>query len=114
MNDDLLSQKCEPCEGGVPPMTKEEIDQYFPKLKESWELIDPPAGGKKISHTFKLKTFRDAIAFVNKIADLAEEEGHHPNIHIFYNKVKIVLTTHAIGGLSRNDFILGAKIEKLV
>src|SRR3989338_9759046 len=110
MNDDLLNQKCEPCEGGVPPMTKDEINHYLPKLKEQWELIED----KKISHTFKLKTFRDAIAFVNKIADLAEKEGHHPNIHLLYNKVKIVLSTHAIDGLSRNDFILAAKIEKLL
>ncbi|OGK21677.1 4a-hydroxytetrahydrobiopterin dehydratase [Candidatus Roizmanbacteria bacterium RIFCSPHIGHO2_01_FULL_39_8] len=110
MNDDLLNQKCEPCEGGVPPMTKDEIKHYLPKLKEQWELIED----KKISHTFKLKTFRDAIAFVNKIADLAEKEGHHPNIHLLYNKVKIVLSTHAIDGLSRNDFILAAKIEKLL
>lgn len=110
MNDDLLNQKCKPCEGGVPPMTQDEIKQYLPKLKEQWELIED----KKISHSFKLKTFRDAIGFVNKIADVAEKEGHHPNIHVLYNKVKIVLTTHAIGGLSRNDFILGAKIEKLL
>jgi len=91
-------------------MTKDEIKHYLPKLKEQWELIED----KKISHTFKLKTFRDAIAFVNKIADLAEKEGHHPNIHLLYNKVKIVLSTHAIDGLSRNDFILAAKIEKLL
>lgn len=114
MDDDLLTKKCEPCEGGVPPMTKEEISQYLPKLKESWELIDSPTGGKKISHSFKLKTFKDAITFVNKIAALAEKERHHPNIHILYNKVKIVLSTHSIGGLSRNDFILGAKIEALL
>jgi len=69
---------------------------------------------KKINYTFKFKTFKEAISFINKVADLAESENHHPNIHILYNKIKIVLSTHSVGGLSENDFILAAKIEKIV
>jgi 4a-hydroxytetrahydrobiopterin dehydratase len=71
-------------------------------------------GRKKIEQKFKFKYFKEAMVFVNKIAELAESEGHHPDIEISYNKVEIELTTHAIGGLSTNDFILASKIELLV
>lgn len=106
----LLQKKCVPCEAGTPPLGKTEADKYLKQLKNVWEKVD----GIKIKYRFKLKTFRDAVTFVNKIADLAEEEGHHPNIFISYNNVTITLITHAIGGLSENDFILAAKIEKLL
>lgn len=106
---DLTSKYCVPCEGGVEPFNAEQIKHYSGLLNLPWEVVD----SKKITHEFKLKGFKAATAFVNKIADLAESEGHHPDIHIYYNKVKIVLWTHAIGGLSENDFILAAKIEKL-
>ncbi len=109
MNDSLINKKCIPCEGGTPPLTSDEIKKYLPQLKNQWDVVED----KKITHTFKFKTFKEAIAFVNKIANLAEKENHHPNIHILYNRVKIVLTTHSIGGLSENDFILAAKIEQL-
>lgn len=69
-------------------------------------------GGKKITKKFKFKNFKEAMAFINKVAELAESEGHHPDIFIFYNRVKFELSTHAIGGLSENDFILAAKINK--
>jgi 4a-hydroxytetrahydrobiopterin dehydratase len=69
--------------------------------------------GKKIWRTFNFPGFRDALAFVNRIAALAEEEGHHPNLHLLYNQVRVDLTTHAIGGLSENDFIVARKIELL-
>lgn len=89
----------------------------MPALSEVWEVVDPPvgeAGGKKIRHQFKFKTFPEAIAFVDKIVPIAEAEGHHPDIHIYYNKVLIELWTHAIGGLSENDFIMAVKIESLI
>ncbi len=112
---DLKQKKCVPCETGTPPLTK---DQYEPLLKQlnlDWEVI----GGKKqgastkLKHEFKFKDFVEAISFVNKTADLAEAEGHHPNFHIYYSKVVIDLYTHKINGLSENDFILAAKIEEL-
>lgn len=106
----LTEKRCVPCERGTSPMSADEIKKYLPQLKNKWEVIDD----KKISYSFKFKTFNEAIAFVNKVADLAESENHHPNIHILYNKVKIVLSTHVIGGLSENDFILAAKIENLL
>lgn len=106
----LASQKCIPCEGGIPPFTPAQIDQYKPQLKLDWEIVD----GKKLRREFKFENFKEAIAFVNKVADLAEGQGHHPDISIYYSKVIIELWTHKIGGLFVNDFILAAKIEQLI
>ena len=91
-------------------MKGEEIQKNKSQLKNDWKVIDET----RIRHEFKFKDFKQAIAFVNKAADIAEEEGHHPDIHIHYNRVVIELWTHSIGGLSENDFIMAAKIERLV
>lgn len=106
---DLASKKCVPCETGTLPLTKDEFDPLLKKLKLEWEVID----NKKIRHEFKFKDFAAALRFVNKVAKIAQAEGHHPNIHIYYNRVVIDLTTHFTQGLSENDFIMAAKIEKL-
>ncbi|MBI4095021.1 MAG: 4a-hydroxytetrahydrobiopterin dehydratase [Candidatus Liptonbacteria bacterium] len=104
-----LSQKhCVPCEGGVPPLKHVEIERFLPQVP-SWQVLN----GKKIVRNFKFNGFEEAVQFVNRVAKLAETENHHPDIHIFYNKVKLELATHAIHGLSENDFILGAKIDEL-
>ena len=108
--DDLIQKHCVPCEGGVDPFTPEEIEKYNGILTTPWDIIDD----KKIKREFKFKNFKEAVKFVNSVADIAESEGHHPDIHIFYNKVTLELWTHAIGGLSINDFILAAKIEKII
>ncbi len=105
----LLNKKCVPCEGGIPPLTAEEIEKFQKELTLTWEVKE----GMKIWHEFTFRNFVEAIAFVNKVAELAEEEGHHPVIKVDFNKVKIKLWTHAINGLSDNDFILAAKIEKI-
>ncbi len=104
-----LTKKCLPCEIGTPPLTSEQFQPLLKQLKLDWEVIE----GKKIRHEFKFKDFVKAMEFVNKVADLAEDEGHHPNMHIYYNRVVIDLTTHNIKGLSENDFIMAAKIENL-
>lgn len=109
MNISLVSKKCVPCEGGVEPLKKEKINEYMEAINPDWEVIDD----KVLKRKFKFPTFKEAIAFVNKVANLAEEEGHHPDITINYNKVTLQLTTHAIGGLSENDFVMAAKIENL-
>src|SRR3989344_5847568 len=106
----LRARKCVPCEGGVPILGEEEIKNYMPQLKEGWVVL----AGQRIQKLFKFKDFKEAMEFVTKIADLAESEGHHPNITIDYSKVNIVIWTHAIGGLSENDFILAAKIDKII
>ncbi len=90
-------------------MGKEGAAMYLPQVPE-WK---PNADYTAISREFKFADFRQAMAFINKVADLAEREGHHPDIYIFYNRVKLELSTHALGGLSENDFILAAKIDKL-
>ena len=105
----LINKKCVPCEGGVPTLTPDEIQKFMKELKEGWKVLD----NLKIEKLFKFKDFVEAIKFVNKVAELAEQEGHHPDIAINYNKVKMTIWTHAIGGLSENDFILGAKIDIL-
>jgi 4a-hydroxytetrahydrobiopterin dehydratase len=105
----LTTRKCVPCEGGVPPLLKEEIKRYLLQLKDGWKVLD----NKKINKILKFQDFKQAIDFVNKVAILAEQEGHHPDIAIHYNKVNIILWTHSIDGLSENDFILAAKIDKI-
>lgn len=105
---DLTKKKCEPCEGGTKPFGSEEIKTYMSYLKTPWEVEDD---GKKIERKFKFKDFKEAMQFVNKVADIAEQEAHHPDIKLSYNRVKVELWTHAIGGLSVNDFILASKIE---
>ena len=106
----LLEKKCVPCEGGVPPLKGEQMQQYLDELQGEWRVVEE----KKIQRQFKFKNFKEAIAFVNKVAEIAEREGHHPDMRVYgWNKVEIELSTHAIGGLSENDFILAAKIEQV-
>lgn len=75
-----------------------------------WDVTED---GKKIRREFLFKNFKEAMVFVNKVADIAESEGHHPDLHVFYNRVVVELWTHAIGGLSENDFIVAAKVNEL-
>lgn len=105
---DLLKQKCVPCEGGVEPMTKVDAESMRDFHVKDWGIDE---GGKHISKSFKFKDFKEALEFVNKVGALAESEGHHPDIELGWGKVKITLTTHAISGLSQNDFIVAAKIN---
>ncbi len=104
----LYQKKCIPCEGYENPLGTDDISGYLLQV-EDWEAL----GNKKIKKNFKFKNFKDAMVFVNQIAKLAEEEQHHPDISIFYNRVNLELYTHVIGGLSENDFIMAAKIDKL-
>jgi 4a-hydroxytetrahydrobiopterin dehydratase len=108
--NELLSKKCIPCEGGTLPLTKDEIDVLHEQVSR-WTVSEDL---KKISNEFKFKDFAEAMVFANKIAALAEEEGHHPDLLVAWGKVGVELSTHAIGGLSENDFILAAKIDALV
>jgi 4a-hydroxytetrahydrobiopterin dehydratase len=115
--NNLLKKKCVPCEGGVAPLNHEEIGQYLDEVP-GWKLMESTDANlqktgfsAKICKEFKFQDFIGAINFVERVADVAEMEGHHPDIHVFYNKVVLELSTHAIGGLSENDFILAAKID---
>src|SRR5687768_11411686 len=101
--NDLTKIKCKPCEGGIAPLRDEEIVDLMKKLKSEWKRAE-----KSIEREFKFKNFVQAMQFVNKVAEVAEEEGHHPDILIHYNIVKINLWTHAVNGLTENDFIVAA------
>ena len=107
---DLTKKKCVPCEGYTNPLTEEEEEKFINELS-SWNIDREDI--HKIKKVFLLLHFKDSISFVNQIAELAEDEGHHPNISINFNVVIIEIYTHAIGGLSENDFILGAKIDDI-
>lgn len=109
-SQNLISKTCVACEGGIPPLTKAQAEPYFKEIS-GWEADDD---FKQIKKAFKFPDFKETIQAVDRIAELAEEEGHHPDITINYNKVIFSLSTHAIGGLSLNDFILAAKIDKLL
>lgn len=106
---DLSERKCVPCSGGEDPLKKDEADKLLSQIKNGWEVID----GKKLKNIYPFENFKRGMVFVQDIAYLAEEEQHHPDICISYKSVTIELTTHAIGGLSENDFILAAKIDNL-
>lgn len=108
----LASKKCIPCENpGIPRLTKIEAKALNKKVV-GW-LIEEKNGHLLISKSFKFRDFKEALEFVNKVADIAEAEGHHPNIYVVYNKVRLDIYTHVIKGLHENDFIIAAKIDKL-
>ena len=107
----LSQRKCKPCEGGVTPLP-ESAARALLRDVEGWELA---ADGKAIRKTVKCKDFLDAVGLIQRIAPVAEAEDHHPDLHLTgYRKLTIELSTHAIGGLSENDFILAAKIDQLL
>jgi len=105
----LHDKRCVACEGGVPPLSKEAAKELLTQVPD-WDLAEE---ADSIQRKFKFSTFPEAIEFVGKVAKIAEEEGHHPDIYISYNKVTLTLTTHAIHGLSENDFILAAKVGRI-
>lgn len=108
MNIILTEQKCVVCEGGVPPLSRAEANSLM-KQTPGWKISDD---AKKISRKYEFKNFKEALAFVDRVGALAESESHHPNIHMDdFKFVTIELWTHAIDGLSQNDFILAAKID---
>ncbi len=117
--NDLLTKKCVPCEGGAKPLSHDEIMNFMVHVP-GWNLLEEVSEnlknlgmGAKISREYKFADFIGSINFVNFVAEIAESEGHHPDIKINYNKVTLELATHAIGGLSENDFILAAKVDAM-
>ena len=104
----LAEKKCVPCRGGVPPLKGEEL-RTLARQAEGWEVVNE----HHVKKTFKFPDFRGALAFVNKVGELAEEQGHHPDIYLAWGKAEITIWTHKIDGLTESDFILAAKIDKL-
>jgi 4a-hydroxytetrahydrobiopterin dehydratase len=104
---DLAQKKCKPCEGGVSPLTAQEAAQLLAQLKD-WTLAD-----KVITKTYEFKNYYQTMAFVNAVAWLSHREDHHPDLTVGYSRCRVDYSTHAVGGLSENDFICAAKVDAL-
>lgn len=108
--EQLREKHCKPCEGGVEACPADVAQAQVAQL-DGWELV---SGGKRLRKSWRMDDFMAGMAFLDRVAELAEREGHHPDLHLEgYRNVRIELTTHAIGGLSENDFILAARIDRL-
>ena len=110
--NDLLDKKCEPCEGGVAALNLQEIHKYQKKV-DGWEVKSNEKNIFFLEKEFKFKNFLTSQKFVNEVGEISETEGHHPDISFGWGYAKIKITTHAIEGLSENDFILAAKIDQI-
>ena len=104
----LAEKECVPCKGGVAALRGQELDRLSSQLKEGWRVIDE----HHLERELKFKDFREALAFTNKVGELAEAQGHHPDIYLGWGKVKVTIWTHKIDGLTESDFIMAAKIDK--
>ena len=109
MTETLAEKTCTPCRGGVPPLTRDEA-QRFQKQAPDWELGE---GALRIQRTFQFHNFREALAFVQEVGELAETEGHHPDISFGWGYVTVFLSTKKIKGLHENDFIMASKIDRV-
>ena len=105
----LAEKSCTPCRGGIPPLTDEEAASYHGQAPD-WELVD---GAKRIERSYRFKNFREAFAFVERAAALAEAEGHHPEITFGWGYATVSLHTKKIKGLHENDFIMAAKLDRI-
>ncbi len=107
---DLASRECVPCKGGVPPLSGEALLQLRRELGGNWQVVR----GHHLEKEYRFDDFRSALAFTNRVGELAEEQGHHPDIHLGWGRARIEIWTHAIDGLTESDFVLAAKIDALV
>jgi 4a-hydroxytetrahydrobiopterin dehydratase len=105
---ELSERQCVPCRGGVPPLKGEEIENLLRQL-EGWQV----ANEHHLQRTYRFRDFRESLQFVNRIGELAEEQGHHPDICFGWGKADVTIWTHKIDGLTESDFVLAAKIDKL-
>ena len=110
-SDDLVRKQCQPCEGGVPPLEPEAARELLQALHSNWSISDD---GKIIRRQFTFSGFNRTMGFVNALAWIANSEGHHPDLEVSYATCLVNYTTHAIDGLTENDFICAAKIDRLV
>lgn len=105
---ELASRACVPCRGGVPPLKGEEIQKLLGEV-DQWSVVDE----HHLSKVYKFRDFKDSLAFVNRVGELAEQQGHHPDISFGWGRAEITIWTHKIDGLTESDFILAAKIDAL-
>lgn len=105
----LAENKCIPCSIGTLPLETKDIEEYMVQLDDEWKVIH----NHHIERQFKFKNFKEALEYTNKIGELAEKEGHHPDIYLSWGRVKLTLFTHKIDGLSISDFVFAAKVDEL-
>ena len=110
--NDLADKKCNPCEGGIPSFNLEEIHKYLKKV-DGWDVQSVDEKDYYIIKNFKFNSFLESQSFVNKVGEIAEQEGHHPDIWFGWGYAKIKIQTHAINGLHESDFVLAAKIDRI-
>lgn len=113
---DLSQQHCAPCEGGVAPLQKQEIENRL-QIVKGWQVLEPQPGGRpwpQIVRQFQFENFHQTMAFVNAVAWIAHVENHHPDLEVGYQTCQVRYSTHAIQGLSENDFICAAKVNALL
>jgi 4a-hydroxytetrahydrobiopterin dehydratase len=106
----LADKKCAPCEGGIAPLTRQQAASLREQLHPDWQIAED---AKSLKRALQFKDFYRTMSFVNAVAHIANTEDHHPDLELGYNYCRIVFTTHSIGGLSHNDFICAAKIDRL-
>ena len=106
---ELAEQECVPCKGGIPSLKGQALAELLQKLGNHWNVIN----GHHLEKDFAFKNFREALIFTNKVGELAEQQGHHPDIYLAWGRVKITLWTHKIDGLTESDFVMAAKIDRL-
>ena len=106
---ELAERDCVPCKGGVPPLKGEALDDLRRKLGNGWQVINE----HHLEKEYKFKDFREALEFTNKVGELAEAQGHHPDIYLAWGKVKLTVWTHKVDGLTESDFVLAAKADRL-
>ena len=104
----LASRECVPCRGGVPPLAGRELEALREQLGNGWEVVD----GHHLSKEFGFKNFADALAFVNRVGEVAEAQNHHPDVYLAWGKVRVEVWTHKIDGLTESDFIFAAKADQ--
>ena len=107
---ELTQKSCVPCQGGVPPLQGEELETLLKELGGDWAVVD----GHHLEKTYRFKNFRDAMAFAVKCGMVAEVEAHHPDLYVAWGKVKAIIWTHKIDGLTESDFVLAAKLDELL
>lgn len=109
MTNELSKKKCVPCQGGVPPLKGEKLTNLCSRLNGGWTVVDE----HHLEKEFKFKNFRQALDFTNQVGELAEAEGHHPDIYLTWGKTQLKIWTHKIDGLTESDFIFAAKVDQL-
>lgn len=106
----LADKECVPCKGGVAPLKGAELDLLLAQLAAGWKVV----AGRQLEKEYTFKNFRDALAFTNRVGELAESQGHHPDILLAWGRVRLTIWTHKIDGLTESDFILAAKADQAI